>query len=447
MKVFEKAIKERNVKFIRKIFGSSIKDKNWLDGWIYFPRKKDFEKKIEKIYEEIKDFDNFVFVGFGGSINGIKIFEKISKKIQIIDSLDPEILKKLVKLNKERTKIIVISKSMKTFETLRLIKTLENFFPKENFIFLTYKQNVKKVENLGYPSKKVFDYRFDESLDFAGRFSYPFSLLFFLPLLIHLWKKERVFKIYENFLKFMNSNLLKVLEIANQISLAIYQNPKFNLLIKNEFNGMEEWIYQIFLESLGSKRKNYEPKIYINKKVFKKTIDFRKFSFSKKFWTDLIVFIYLIEWIIALVGLYKKINFVNQKEVERYKKIVRKVEEKRKIEKLNIQKLKKRIKNKKFLDVIFYGYTSSKKLSKLEKQFEKKLRIPTKVFIGNNWNHFGFQAASKSKETFYLLLVKEKYNLEIPRFKREELAKNVKLMKKIALATRKALKNSLLFKI
>ncbi|MCM8831047.1 MAG: hypothetical protein NC918_02505 [Candidatus Omnitrophica bacterium] len=431
-------------------------------GWLKVYTFEKIKEKLEAVANFILDKEYFVFVGMGGSINGIKALLSIfkCKNIFTLDSLDPLALVELKNKVKsfDKTLIISISKSATTLETQFISLTLKEAFVdrwQEHFLWLTDKGGFEKLDLEGWKDAKKLPIQFDEDSDIGGRFSCPNTLIFFLPLFL-LLKKDflKLEKIYAQYISLQPQIRKIAYNFAKKYAKSKYAyfQPIVNERLKSALNS---WIIQLFQESLGSKSNlavktlNEEKKVkgflplYLNLEVKDKVV-------------LLMAEMYFFEIFIAYYSAYKKINFVTQDFVEKYKEKMREIfhEKEGLINIFRIQDVIREVRNRinkkfSFIEVVFFGYIDKKVQAKIKDRFKKA--FPNKiifVFVGSDWNHHSYQAAFADKNTFYVFLIPHAFNTNIVPFKSDTLEKNIHTLKIICKATYVTLKDkSVLFSV
>src|SRR3989338_1023760 len=168
-------------------------------GWVKPAPFSLIKQSLEKILPVLEGKEAFIFIGMGGSINGIKPLLSLwgSKKYYTLDNLDPRAVSSLSAKIKDFTKALVIpiSKSGTTKETQLLSLTLKELFTRKlgrawekNFLCLSDPQAFDKLNSLGWQEITKLAIQFDSGGDIGGRFSSPNTLIFFLPLFLLLEK-------------------------------------------------------------------------------------------------------------------------------------------------------------------------------------------------------------------------------------------------------------------
>jgi len=433
------------------------KEKNRL-GWLKVYKFEDIKKNLENIFDFLFKYKYFVFVGMGGSINGVALLISLFKNnnLYTINSLDPLALKEVIsKIDIKDTLVIPISKSGSTLETQLISLALKDLFKesyKEHFLWLSDPTAFSNLDSLGWQDVKKIPIQFDCLTDIGGRFSCPNTLIFFLTLFLLLKGDfNKLEKIYNKYISLQD----KIRKMAYNLSKKYSSKKNAYFYIKKDKNTNERfliWLIQLFQESLGSKKKNLSLKtLYYYKEKFLSL----RFNINR---IDKVVLtmarMYFFEVFIAFYSAMRKINFVTQDYVEEYKKKMREIKEKNDIDipkenLLNIIcKTKDNIKLKhKFIEIVLYCHPDKKILNKISNIFNKEFKDRTiLIFTGSDWNHHSYQAAFLDKETFYIFLLPSSYISNIDGVCYESIKRNIDTLKIIAKASHISLKDkSLLF--
>lgn len=217
------------------------------------------------------------------------------------------------------------------------------------------------------------------------------------------------------------------------------------------------WVVQLFQESLGSKEDGLPVKTTCsseNKNDLFQPVEL-KLEISDPV-VSLIAEMYFFQTFIAFYSALKKINFVDQDYVEKYKDQMRCLEGKdsNSISTLDLGQVIKAVKenialNHKFIEVVLYFYPDKKLTAKVNKIFCENFKERSIfVFVGSDWNHHSYQAAFGDKNTFYVFLQADSYETKFLPFLEKTLNGNVDTLKTISKATYLTLKNkSVLFSI
>ena len=289
-------------------------------GWTNNINKKLFVD----YYEELNQFEKFVFIGLGGSINLAKIASFINPtKVYIIDSLDIKKIQNLSKIiQSEKCAIVVCSKSGTTVET-NILRNILSYKNKDSVFYISDH----------YISDKDKEKTFITQKDIGGRFSLgthfgilPFYLAGFsindIVKNINLANKESKVNnidnkaitiasiIYKNYL--LNKNILSINSISNDDFIA-------------------DWLEQLIAESLGKEESGILPIIQNNK--FSPNLNFSndankydldsiniKISYNESLFYEFQIFFY----VISILGILFKIQPFDQPNVELTKSLTTK---------------------------------------------------------------------------------------------------------------------------
>ena len=289
-------------------------------GWTNNINKKLFVD----YYEKLNQFEKFVFIGLGGSINLAKIASFINPtKIYIIDSLDIKKIQNLSKIiQSEKCAIVVCSKSGTTVET-NILRNILSYKNKDSVFYISDH----------YISDKDKEKTFITQKDIGGRFSLgthfgilPFYLAGFsindIVKNINLANKESKENnidnkaitiasiIYKNYL--LNKNILSINSISNDDFIA-------------------DWLEQLIAESLGKEESGILPIIQNNK--FSPNLNFSndankydldsiniKISYNESLFYEFQIFFY----VISILGILLKIQPFDQPNVELTKSLTTK---------------------------------------------------------------------------------------------------------------------------
>ncbi|MCF7894755.1 MAG: hypothetical protein K9L69_01290 [Candidatus Omnitrophica bacterium] len=424
-------------------------------GWVKPVSFIKIKSLFDSIFPLISKKENFIFVGMGGSINGIKPLLALFKQPNFftLDNLDPKAIDGILSQikNPEKTLVVAISKSGTTPETQLLSQTLKSYFIDklgsdrwyEKFLWLTDPESFEKLDRLSWIDVKKIPIQPDQCSDIGGRFSSPFTNIFLLPLFLLLNKNfTKLEHLYSQFI----SNQDEIRKSAHEAALSLNKDCDFNFSPFIEADWVKSfipWIAQLFQESLGSKNSEKSVKTIVNfsgPNFIKLKADF---NFSESV-LSIMAQMYFYQLFIAYLSGKWGINFVNQEFVEKYKKKMRALEKKESdlidIPEGNlfdlVEKIDKKIKNEHyFIELVFYFVPDAAVTSliqkEIEERFDKKIILS---FVGSDWNHQCYQAAFGDKNTFYILICLSSY--DYTDFISENLAdKNIKTLRRIALAT------------
>jgi len=419
-------------------------------GWVHPISFLDIRESLEDIADVLKNKDTFIFVGIGGSGNGIKallsLFE--DSPLYTLDSLDPAALKELIAKiasKKDAALVIPISKSGTTKETQLLGHTLKEVFGKDwqsHFLWLSDPGAFEKLNSLGWQEVKKSAIQPDKKADMGGRFSCPGSLIFLLPLFLLLEKDfnelERIYNEYCSFQETIRRDAL-ALAVKYKDSDKAYFNVYMDQAMHQSFY---PWVVQLFQESIGSKKDN----LFVKTVSFNDAFEgFHSLELKLKIKDPIVSLMcqmYFFQSFVAFYAALKGFNFVNQGYVEKYKSQMRKLEgeEIGKIPTLTldeiVSELKKKIKKQQFIEVVLYFHPSVVQIEEIKSRFSKEFSDKQIfIFVGSDWNHHSYQAAFSDENTFFVLLLAASFGQEIEPFSSQTLKKNIESLRLIAKAT------------
>jgi len=431
-------------------------------GWVRPPSWRLIEKSLKDCLKIIKDKKEFIFVGMGGSINGIKTVVSLKKKsfIFTLDSLDPQalrdILSKLQYL--KNTLVIAISKSATTKETQLITHSLKIIFKekaKEHFLWLVDKDSYRKLDSLGWKNFFRLPIQVDSRQDCGGRFSCPHTLIFFLPLFLILNKNLRKLKKLYNRYRLLGNKILGK-AYYDAFRYRDTRRAYFSIRVRKDLlEDFKTWITQLFQESLGSKKQDFPVKTIVRKRNGIGPL-FNSLSLNMKIASPVVEIMstmYYLENFVAFYAFFKQINFVNQPYVEVYKQRMKKLSYKN-IRSANsgdykrlIYEIKENLKpHHKFIEIIFYFHPSKNIYEKIRRNFIKNFsKTKVLIFIGSDWNHHSYQAAFLDRYTLYVFLAKDSYQAKVPFIYPQSLKENIRTLKLISYATYLTLKDKSIF--
>jgi glucose-6-phosphate isomerase len=437
-------------------------------GWVRPPAFSRIKSALEAVAPLLEGRKHFIFVGMGGSINGIKPLLALSGKsnFHILDNLDPGAIRELSDKLKEpqETLVISISKSGTTRETQLLTSALKDLFAnrlgagswQNYFLWLSDTASFPKLDILGWQGVNKVAIQVDGEDDIGGRFSSPHTLIFLLPLFLIL---DRDFSRLEN----CWNSFKEIIPEINRQAYSAAQNCKgrpqayFSPFTTGAFNqSFSSWIVQLFQESLGSKLKDLAVKTLTNVTEDELFFPLKLEQEIDSPFVSLISQMYFFQVFVAYYSAQRKINFVSQNFVEKYKQQMQKLEGGNRhsgIEKAAslaevISAVKKLIKPaQRFIEVVLYFYPGQEIKEAVTEEFSANFpRKRILVFAGSDWNHQSYQAAFASKDTFFVLLTASFYDCRVSGISEDILVNNSTTLQVIAEATYLTLKDkSLLF--
>lgn len=422
-------------------------------GWVKGADFHQVRNLIESIENTWKDKETFIFIGMGGSVNGIKPLLKIfpDKKFFTLDSLDPKAIDTILASigSLEKTLVVLISKSGTTKETQLLAQTLKGHWTDrakiknwaDNFLWLADPGSFEKLNNLGWQGVRKITIQADFRSDIGGRFSSPLTAIFLFPLFLLLGRDfNRLKEIYLNFI----DKQPEIRKDASRAALAARESVNFSPFIAQDWSlSFTPWLVQLFQESLGGKGNDKSVKTIINfsgKDFIKLETDC---GCAGPVLSIMLQMYYYQVFVACLAGIWE-INFVNQQFVEEYKKKMRDLEsegfegevvpEGGRTDLLD--EVSGKIKpNQRFIEIVLYFWPSPDEISFFREKFSKK--FPQKeilIFIGSDWNHQSYQAAFNDRRTFFILICLAKYS-QSRYILKKSAENNIKTLRQIALAT------------
>jgi len=436
-------------------------------GWVRPVSLSKIEESLQQIYPSIKDKSSFIFIGMGGSINGIKSLLAVigQNNFYTLDNLDPKALTEILDKIKDISKTLVmpISKSGTTKETQFLALTLKEIFSnrlgadkwQSSFLWLSDPTSFEKLDAFGWTGVKKVPIQFDEDTDIGGRFSAPHTLIFSLPLFLLLNNDlDKLKGIYSQFISLQPEIITKAYEHSQKYAQKAnaYFSPQINASWVESFS---PWIIQLFQESLGSKEKDLEVRTLLNSKDVS---GFLSLDLEMDISNEVVLLMSqmcFFQIFLAFYSAQRKINFVAQDFVEKYKAQMRKLESdpERKEESIESVKLEQLIDNvrqriipsQRFIEVVLYFYPTVSLKETIKAAFGQAFNQKiTLIFIGSDWNHQAYQAAFNSKDTFYVLLTASCYEMSLLDVSSESLSRNVSALRLVAAATYLTIKDKAL---
>jgi hypothetical protein len=435
-------------------------------GWVIPPTWDNIENILTRFLnlKLVKRKTNFIFSGMGGSINAIKaitvIHEKPTLKIYTIDNLDPDALTELLSQvdSLERTLVLGVSKSGTTTETRDILNALSQRFEyeglnsEEHFLWLT--DITPKKQSTDDSDLQSLPIQLNRRTDIGGRFSAPHTAIFLIPLFLALNQDlKKLHSIWTEYLRLREAYLDSTVNEANNLTRK--DTEKFAIYLDEPLaQALETWSTQLIQESLGSKIPNYNPKTIVLRRGEASPPGFEPLMIdveSSDIDVKLMVCMYLLQVFTAIFAYEKGINFVNQPDVELYKRAMNLVDQLTlpTSEPVTYSELIAKIGSiiqvkpgTRFLEVICYWHLRND----VKEWLRKRLRVEFPemeilVFTGSDWNHHSYQAASRSKNTIFILLTKSNYEQKIEGISKSILENNIDTLRTIAYATQQTLKD------
>jgi glucose-6-phosphate isomerase len=426
-------------------------------GWVMPHSLQTLQASLDEIKPVLEGKERFIFVGMGGSINGIKPLISLFKaeKYHTIDSLDPRALSSLLSLvnDYEKTLVIPISKSATTQETQLISNSLRDAFInkvgnqywQKHFLWLSDTPSFSRLDSLGWQKAVRAAIQLDKETDIGGRFSSPHTLIFLLPLYLLLGKNEEALtRAYSSFAASMGQIREEALRLVDKYK--DNQNAYFSPCIDERLDdSFSSWIVQLFQESLGSKCDGLDVKTITNLRGNDLFSEVELPAAIDDPVTALMSQMYFFQAFVAFFAAVKKLNFVDQGYVEKYKNQMRELagqlQRVKDIEEMDEEGLIRAVKERctgqhRFIEIVLYFYPGEEEILRLKKRFSQE--FPDKsvlVFIGSDWNHQSYQAAFASRDTFFVLLSASDYGQGPKDISSSLIRKNVESLLLIARAT------------
>ncbi len=440
-------------------------------GWVVPPSTEEINKFIEDLRSVFTNKKHVIFVGMGGSINTIKLLKDLYNMEDVLwfDVPDKALIKRRIsesEIDLTETAFVFVSKSGKTYETNTIAKILkelvrEKMSDKEkadkvienNFVWLVDKGNEKELvmEDVDGRIKKL-PLQPNGRTDIGGRFSLPWTGVFFAPivwryrdnveeikadLLADLWKKVIFNPLNEDINKraFLDAYTLFIRTLMEgygpRVVLVLPER-----LSSSAFESVRTWVTQIWMESIGGKEKRITPKIEVlpsdaSQEELSKymihgfvpiVLPWKKREES--YGDHVNVSLYLCLYMYLLTTYFStmtQIKFLTQGNVQLYKDKLKEIEKVKSTKDLSVDDIVKKInaivnsakkknENKEFVDLILYGPFSKREIKKISSVIESKLgkRVVVFVYPGPDYNHHSFEALVTDCFTVPVILVHPK---------------------------------------
>lgn len=427
-------------------------------GWA---RKLEYSKIEEEAQRFLSLIDarkkKFLFLGMGGSINGIKVAQKIFSVKNILpwDSLDFSLFSdpssKEFFEDPASIQVISLSKSGTTDETHLITNTFHSWLQESSLWGVDPSSLPKLQAALNTSEVRAFSLQFDKHDDIGGRFSSPTTTVFLLPLFLS--KKARLVSGYwEKFLGQREEIMLKAAEQA--LSFKEKKNAYFSVVLPARYaEVLETWVTQLFQESLGSKKEGFLVKTLLSEKGASEqpagfdTLDASSYGEDPG---DIFGLLFYLQCFVAFFACVKEINFVNQDYVEEYKRVLKELKKSAECAvpaAVTLLALKEQIEQKvaansavQFIEAVYYGHLNGQQIRSFRQTLQKWFpRQKVFLFLGSDWNHHSYQAAFKANDTYFPVIMPQAYHLPYGRFSKESLDRCIVLLRQIACATQKTL--------
>lgn len=422
-------------------------------GWVTVPgysRIKELLCEFKKIAAGKK---YFIFVGMGGSVNGVKVLIPYAprKNIFALDSLDPQAFQDILKEvpDLKQTLVIAMSKTATTKETQCIAGSLrETIGSLDNFLWVIDLSAKEILYSLGWQGAHVLPLQVDGQEDIGGRFSSPHTLVFLLPLFILLrqdiQKTERLWERYSSLQATLIDDAFSLARKHREVKKAFFAIQ----VKKTVTEHFQNWIVQLFNESLGSKKETLEVKTMVvgSGKIPKEFFVVRSCYTTASPIVYIMAQMYFLQLFVAFYAAFQNLVFVNQPYVEVYKKELKLLcgTAAGSVPLMNFSQLCDVIHqhkgNCRFLEAILFFSLKPRQIKKLQGALQQKFpKLHPFVFVGSDWNHHSYQAAFRDKATLYLIVLKDKYLEKVSGLSRETVLHNTETLKQISFATFKTI--------
>ena len=231
--------------------------------------------EIINLSDHLKNFENVLFLGTGGSSLGGKtlvsikenfFFKDTSPKVYFLENVDEWTIFRLTKkINLQNTALVVISKSGETIETLsqffflkNQMKEIDNFKKKVFIITENKKSTLKEIQE-----EEGFKF-YEHKKNIGGRFS-VFSIVGLLPASLVGFNISSFREGGKLFLK----NLIDDNEdffdnqFFSSLSLMNLYKKKYNISVfmpySDRLNNLSFWYRQLWAESIGKNKMGITP--------------------------------------------------------------------------------------------------------------------------------------------------------------------------------------------
>ena len=272
LEYFESELKSKDYLSTKKKIIKDISSKSF--GFLQDLYSNNLDEIIY-LAEQLKSFENVLFLGTGGSSLGGKtlvsikenfFLKDISPKVYFLENVDEWSISRLTKkINLQNTALVVISKSGETIETLSQffflkneMKEIDNFKKKVFIITENKKSTLKEIQE-----EEGFEF-YEHKKNIGGRFS-VFSLVGLLPASLIGFEISNFREGGKLFLK----NLIKDDEgffdnhFFSALSLMILYKKNYNISVfmpySDRLDNLSFWYRQLWAESIGKNKMGVTP--------------------------------------------------------------------------------------------------------------------------------------------------------------------------------------------
>lgn len=423
-------------------------------GWAKAPSFEQIEEALNTFLKKAEGMEEFIFVGMGGSANGIKTLIELSgsKTIHACDSLDPaafeDVLSKIKDISK--TLIVPISKSGTTKETQLVATAFKNVYGETydaNFLWIGDPNACENLDKLGWDKAEKMNIQVDKGSDIGGRFSSPQTMVFFAPLILILNRDISAFKNAWDQFAASQDDLVsaaadEALKYVDQKDIRLFVEVRSEIV-----TGVANWIIQLIQESIGSK----DSSLFIKTLVGAYGTTPEGFSTVKiadegEPYVYVMKYMYFLQVLTALLSYVTDVCFVDQPYVEVYKKELKSLEGKVIDEPQAVdldgmvELVKGQLKEEQeFIDVVLFYHASAAEMKAVQDALASAFGDKTvTVFIGSDWNHHSYQAAFGDTKTLFVVANRQAYS-STDKISAQDAKNGLDTLKAISFATYKTI--------
>ena len=419
-------------------------------GWAKAPDFALVEKALKAFLAKTEGKETFVFVGMGGSANGVKTLIDLSgaKNIFAADSLDPAAFDAIIAQipDMKKTLIVPISKSGTTLESQLIARAFANVYGDkyaENFLWIGDPEACVNLDKLGWTAAQKINIQVDSLSDIGGRFSSPQTLVFLAPLSLILGRDiAKVKKLWAAFAAaqgdLKKAAAKEALRFKGKKDIRIFTEVK-----KEIVGGFANWIIQLTQESIGSK----DDSLFIKTLVgaygeTRKGFDNVTMPDEADAYLYVMKYMYFMQVFTAFLSYVTDVCFVDQPYVEVYKKALKGLEGKQIAAPVALDdaglvaSVRANLKPAhEFVDVVLFYAASKEDVARVQRTLAAAVpQAIVTVFIGSDWNHHSYQAAFGDKKTLFVIADRQKY-ADSAKIQKADAEKCLATLRAINLAT------------
>ncbi|KAK6193484.1 hypothetical protein LQW54_012422 [Pestalotiopsis sp. IQ-011] len=448
-------------------------------GWAHTPAWSEIEAVVDSFCQlrPVRAKKHFIWIGTGAWTFWVEMLKSMSfnntANVHTVQSLDPRSLDHVLSQIGDLREVLClgVSQSGKTLETRAIMAALRQQFDssgldyREHFIWLTDRrrsvhdstsgEEVIRSEKLpSWSDVDMAPLAIQETPDTNALFCVPFSVPVFVSLALQLGQdNEKLHDIYRLYNSLKDDVLSKVPRQASLIA-ATNTSDIVVVLPKPIAKAMERLVVQLFMQGWGSKQAGFNPRVQVVSTspnvLGPGTLDFQVTPETPPVVTAMVV-MNALNFLCALVGYHRGLNFVTHSKVNLYKDRAMQLIEADQVQErfaaiplldsIGPQTLTFVEANPKvqFVKILYYGQTSTARLQNLGNEMTSVLnqyarRVSTSVVPGEQWNHSEYQAAVQTTDTLHIIIIPES-ECSLGGFAQEVTQQNLECLRAIALAT------------